>query len=88
MQRQTKKNMTELTINTLYKLCKEQKALGNGKKRILISDDDEGNGYHGLFYGFTPTKKPDAKEDFFNAAYINKPMQVTDENINDFIILG
>lgn len=80
--------MTELTIDTLYKLCKEQKSLGNGKKRILISDDDEGNGYHGLFFGFTPTKKPDDELDFFDAAYINKPLQVKEGKINDFVLLG
>lgn len=25
---------------------------GNGEKRIFITSDDEGNGYHGLFYLF------------------------------------
>ena len=80
--------MTELTIDTLYKLCKEQREKGNGKKRILISDDDEGNGYHGLFFGFTPTKNPDDELDFFDAAYINKPLQVKEGNINDFVLLG
>ena len=41
-----------LTVNQLMALCKEQIELGNGDKYILISDDDEGNGYHTLFYPF------------------------------------
>lgn len=80
--------MTEITIDVLYELCKEQRERGNGKKRILISEDDEGNGYHGLFFGFTPTKNPDVETNFFEEGYINKPMQVNEENINDFILLG
>ena len=46
-----------ITVNKLYELCEEQRKLGNGKKIILISDDDEGNGYHTLYYGFTPKEK-------------------------------
>lgn len=80
--------MNEITIDVLYKLCKEQRERGNGKKKILISQDDEGNGYHGLFFGFTPTKNPDDESDFFDTACINKPLQVKEGNINDFILLG
>ena len=42
-----------LTVNELFELCKEQIKKGNGGKHIIISDDDEGNGYHTLFYAFT-----------------------------------
>ena len=42
-----------LTVKQLFECCKKQIALGNGDKHILISDDDEGNGYHTLFYEFT-----------------------------------
>lgn len=42
-----------ITVKQLLKACEEQIALGNGDKHILISDDDEGNGYHTLFYLFT-----------------------------------
>ena len=41
-----------LTVNALFEYCKEQIEKGNGSKHIIISDDDEGNGYHTLFYGF------------------------------------
>lgn len=45
--------MKQLTVNDLYKHCQEQIKKGNGDKLIVISDDNEGNGFHGLFYDFT-----------------------------------
>lgn len=42
-----------LTVKQLTQLCMEQCKKGNGDKHVLISDDDEGNGYHTLFYSFT-----------------------------------
>ena len=44
--------MEVLTVEKLYKECKKQIEKGNGKKVIMISDDDEGNGYHYLWYTF------------------------------------
>lgn len=38
-------NDGEVTVNRLLEFCKEQVKKGNGDKRILISDDDEGNGF-------------------------------------------
>lgn len=42
------------TVEELMLRCYEQVQKGNGKKEILISDDDEGNGFHKLIYDFTP----------------------------------
>lgn len=42
-----------LTVAQLLEFCKEQVEKGNGDKHIIISTDDEGNGYHTLFYSFT-----------------------------------
>lgn len=42
-----------ITVGTLLKLCIEEVKKGNQDKHILISADDEGNGFHTLFYGFT-----------------------------------
>ena len=42
-----------LTVNQLLKECLEQISKGNGEKRVFISTDDEGNGFHNLFYGLT-----------------------------------
>lgn len=42
-----------MTVERLLAICKQQVAKGNGKKNIYLSDDDEGNGYHEMFYGFS-----------------------------------
>jgi len=42
-----------VTVKELLELCKEQVAKGNGDKIILLSNDDEGNGYHEMIYHFT-----------------------------------
>jgi hypothetical protein len=67
-----------ITVNKLAELCREQKKLGNGNKQILISDDDEGNGFHTLYYGFSP------KEKIFGGEY---PPIAHDNNENDDIIV-
>lgn len=43
----------QITVKQLYTLCAEQVAKGNGNKMIVVGDDNEGNGYHGMFFGFT-----------------------------------
>lgn len=45
------------TINDLAKFVDAEIKKGNGEKMIMLSNDDEGNGYHGLYYAFTPTDK-------------------------------
>lgn len=44
--------MQQMTIKDLYILCVKEIQQGNADKKIVISDDNEGNGFHGLFYGF------------------------------------
>lgn len=53
--------MDQMTVFQLLALCKQQCILGNGNKAIVISDDNEGNGYHGLFYGFTEIEEEEAE---------------------------
>lgn len=45
--------MDGITINMLKVFCEKAIADGYGNKIVLISEDDEGNGYHTLFYQFT-----------------------------------
>lgn len=45
-----------ITVNELNLAIQEQIRKGNGDKHILISTDDEGNGYHTLFYAFLDDK--------------------------------
>ena len=42
-----------LTVKELEVLCKEEIKKGNGNKVIMLSDDDEGNGYHYCWYSFS-----------------------------------
>lgn len=42
-----------LTVEQLLAYCTQQVRLGNGKKYILLSDDEEGNGYHECYYQFS-----------------------------------
>ena len=70
--------MDQMTIEQLCELCKMQVQAGNSKKKIVISDDNEGNGYHGLFYGFTPVT-----EEFEDDIYDSQS-----KSPDDTIILG
>lgn len=54
----------QITVKDLLQLCQNEIKKGNGNKHIVISDDNEGNGYHGMFYGFTP-----CTEDFLECIY-------------------
>lgn len=45
--------MKAITVKVLRDLCDEQIKKGNGDKTIMISQDDEGNGYHYLWYSFS-----------------------------------
>lgn len=73
--------MAQFTVETLLAECQEQIKKGNGKKNIVLSDDNEGNGYHGMFYGFTELTAEN-REDFDNIydSRTNSP--------DDTIILG
>lgn len=41
-----------MTVKELYLLCKKEVEKGNGNKKIILSQDDEGNGGYEMFYGF------------------------------------
>lgn len=46
-----------MTVKELKEACEFQIEIGNGDKHIAISRDDEGNGYHQLFYSFLSDPK-------------------------------
>ncbi|MBQ6935106.1 MAG: hypothetical protein IJN49_01030 [Clostridia bacterium] len=69
--------MKQITVKELYKLCKEQIDEGKGNRMIVISDDNEGNGFHGMFYAFT-----DADE------FIDDIHDSQSENPKKLIVLG
>lgn len=81
-----------LNIKQLLKLCEQEVRAGHGDYSIMISDDDEGNGYHYLWYSFTTADK--MIEDCSHAGLDLDPEEIIlglDEKIaklNKTIILG
>jgi len=72
-----------ITIKELKKYVDTQIIKGNGDKVIMLSDDDEGNGYHYLWYAFTDAK--DLISEFTKEEdLINKDIA----SLEDTIILG
>lgn len=71
--------MKELTVMDLAKACAFQIEKGNGNKVVLISNDDEGNGFHTLFYEFT-----DEKEDIKACL----EFEHDHHSVDDVVILG
>ena len=43
-----------MTVEELFHACAEEMQKGNGGRIIQITTDDEGNGYHTLFFTFSP----------------------------------
>lgn len=73
-----------MTVNELYELCKIEIELGNGSRSVVISDDEEGNGYHDCFYPFLHNIK-DIKECLDCTCSWNHISETDPENI---ILLG
>lgn len=67
------------TVKELLEACQEQVTKGNGDKGILLSNDDEGNGYHSCFYLFSENVF-----DFTSPEEIQMPA----EDLAECIILG
>lgn len=49
--------MNGLTVKDLLRECQRAIRNGYGNKIVLISQDDEGNGFHTLWYGLQCDKK-------------------------------
>ena len=72
-----------LTIEQLFNECAKQMKAGNGKRRILLSGDDEGNSYHELFFGFSECKDAIGDESYMY------PYGVTPQQADkEYIVLG
>lgn len=54
---------------------------GNGKKKILLSNDDEGNGFHLMFYSISPARECVAFPH-------DLPYSVSMKDIDDYVVLG
>ena len=76
-----KSDIHVLTVDELYKELAIARKNGLGKKKIMLSADDEGNEYHLMFFGLT-----DNVEDVFSSNYMYPP--VNRSELKDYVILG
>ena len=72
-----------ITVDELYKELALARKNGWGKRKIMLSNDDEGNGYHLMFFSVT-----DNVEDIFSSPYMHLPYSVKKDELKDYIILG
>ena len=72
--------MKQLQLKDLYEACKAHMEAGNGDKYLIAANDNEGNGYHGVFYLITEVK-PDDKHIEWLISDSNHP-------INELLIIG
>lgn len=74
--------MNQIKLKDLYKDCKKLMEAGHGEKSLILSDDNEGNGYHGMFFTLTVINK-DNKNDFSGLIYDNN-----EPNLENMIVVG
>ena len=78
----------QMTVNELLKLCQEEVMKGNGDKFIVVADDNEGNGYHGMFYGFSDAMELEAQSQAFGGSIENEIYDSCHTKPEEIIILG
>lgn len=54
--------MKPITIERLYKQLQQEIKKGHGDYIIFVTDDEEGNGYHALWYDGCVAKEVDDRE--------------------------
>lgn len=61
--------MKQLTVNDLAEILNDLVKQGQGNKYIVLSDDTEGNGYHGMFYDAIsdPAEVKDYVDDIYDS---------------------
>lgn len=74
--------MKTITIDDLARMCKQQQALGNGKKMVLMTSDDEGNWYHSAWFGLTDGKNC---KDYIQMGQLHG---TESRNLSDYVILS
>ena len=79
--------MKTITVDELYKALAQARKAGMGSKKIMLSNDDEGNGYHECFFSVTT----DLKEFGFGRGHsvVLLPYGVSPEDAeNNYVIIG
>lgn len=83
--------MKALTVKDLYYECQKEMVKGNGNKTIMISQDDEGNSYHYLWYSFQTVEEYEKPYEYRGKMYDGVEFYYANENVakkQDTIILG
>lgn len=78
----------QMTVKQLLKLCQEEVKKGNGDKFIVVADDNEGNGYHGMFYGFHDAMEIEEDLQCFGDSIENQIYDSCYTKPEEIIILG
>lgn len=68
-----------ITVEALHRYCESAMIAGNGKKYVLVSNDEEGNGYHECYFGFSEA------EDILTLPGVDYPHDI---EIKNCILLG
>ena len=79
--------MKAITVNELIKDLVKVSQAGFGNKKILISQDDEGNGYHELFFSVTTDVKSFGFKEGWAAGMLPYGVSAEDAEQN-YVILG
>ena len=78
----------QMTVKQLLKLCQDEVKSGNGNKYIVIADDNEGNGYHGMFYGFSDAVRVEKDLKVYGDSLENQISDSCYTEPKDIILLG
>ena len=76
--------MMQMTVEKLFNELKELVEAGQGNKKVVVADDNEGNGYHGVYYSVTS----DPKEVEGNIKVSNGLYDSQETNYKNIVIIG
>lgn len=75
-------SMKQIKLKDLHKHCCKLMKEGHGEKSLVLSDDNEGNGYHGCFFTLTVVT-PENKDGFIGLIGDN-----TESDLENIIVVG
>ena len=79
--------MKTITVDELYKALAQVRKAGMGSKKIMLSNDDEGNGYHECFFSVTTDLKSFCFGQGWAAGMLPYGVSADDAE-NDYVIIG
>lgn len=76
--------MDQVKVRELVAWLNELVKIGEGDKCVVISDDTEGNSYHGMFYA--PTHKPSEVKELIDSS--NGLYDSIETDYKNIVIIG